>query len=325
MFAWGVENDSVPEPIWRALKTVRALPKGCPGTFDHPEREGVPEWVIAATLPFLAPVVAAMVMVQYLTGTRPSEVFNMRVGDIDRSRGNGLWYYVPRHHKTEQHIGKKPIPLGKPEQDLIAPYLIGKRADESVFSPRKAMEQRNALKRANRKTSITPSQAARDKARAEKSASRVGDFYDENSYRKAIEYAIKKGNKVLPEGEKIPHWYPYLLRNSAATAIELEHGLDEAQAQLGHTSANMTKRYSGAQLRHREKLARKGVKIYEGYCDIPGYIPGQRTYCGLLSVISERTNRQECHHRVAKRWSRRCYNCDNCSAVQRFFFHPRTP
>jgi hypothetical protein len=62
-----------------------------------------------------------MVVIQYLTGMRPSEVFNMRVGDIDRSRRNGLWYYVPGSHKTEEHIGKKPIPLGKPEQDLIAP------------------------------------------------------------------------------------------------------------------------------------------------------------------------------------------------------------
>ena len=50
--------------------------------------------------------------------------------------------------------------------------------------------------------------------------------------------------------------YPYLLRNSGVTAIELEHGLDKAQAQAGHTSADMTKRYSGAQLRQREELAR---------------------------------------------------------------------
>ena len=48
-----------------------------------------------------------------------------------------------------------------------------------------------------------------------------------NSYRQAIDYAIKKGNRQLPDGEKIPHWFPYLLRNSAATAIELEHGLDD--------------------------------------------------------------------------------------------------
>jgi len=253
IFGWGVENDSVSAPTWQALKAVRALPAGYPGTFDHPEREGVPVEVVAATLPFLVPLLASMVQVQYLTGMRPSEVFNMRVGDIDRSRSNGLWYYVPKHHKTEQHIGKKPIPLGKPEQELIAPYLIGKNPIEAVFSPRTAMAERSAIKRANRKSKITPSQVARAQTTKSK---RYREFYDENSYRKAIEYAIKKGNKTLPDGEKIPHWFPYLLRNSAATAIELEHGLDEAQAQLGHTSANMTKRYSGAQLKHREKLAR---------------------------------------------------------------------
>ena len=162
---------------------------------------------------------------------RSSEIFNMRVGDIDRSRANGLWYYTPESRKTEKHIGKKPIPLGKPSYELIAPYLVGKKLAEAVFSSCTAMQER-----------------------AEKSASKVGEFYDRSSYRKAIVYAIEKGNR---HGQKIPHWTPYLLRNSAATAIELEHGLDNAQAQLGHTSANMTKRYSRAQLEQREKLARK--------------------------------------------------------------------
>jgi integrase len=60
----------------------------------------------------------------------------------------------------------------------------------------------------------------------------------------------------LPDGEKIPHWFPYQLRHTAATVLEEEHGLDEAQAQLGHRTANTTKRYSKAQLKQREKLAR---------------------------------------------------------------------
>ena len=64
-----------------------------------------------------------------------------------------------------------------------------------------------ALKRANRKTKISPSQAARDKARATKSATRYGELYDHRSYRQAIIHAITKGNKVLPEERKIPHWF----------------------------------------------------------------------------------------------------------------------
>ena len=253
IFTWGVSEEIVQSNVADALKAVKDLRTGEEGTFDHPEREAVPEWVIATTLPFLSPTLAAMVQVQWLTGMRPSEVFTMRVGDIDRSRKNGLWYYSPKH-KTEVHIGKKPIPLGIPEQRLIAPYLIGKKSAEAVFSPRTAMKERATEARSNRKTKLTPSQRERDAKRAEQNANKVGEFYEKNSYRKAILYAIAKGNR---HGVKIPHWTPYLLRNSAATDIEMKYGIDEAQAQLGHTSADMTKRYSSAQLRQREKLARE--------------------------------------------------------------------
>jgi len=259
IFAWGVEEELANANVGLGLRAVKALREGEDGAFDHPEREAVPQWVVAATLPFLAPVIAAMVQVQWLTGMRPSEVFNMRVGDIDRSQKNGLWYYSPKH-KTEQHIGKKPIPLGTPEQRLIAPYLEDKKPEAAVFSPKTAMKERAAEARANRKSKLTPSQRERDAKRALNRASKVGEFYEKNSYRKAVVYAIQKGNR---NGVEIPHWSPYLLRNSAATHIELEHGLDDAQAQLGHTSANMTKRYSAAQLKQREKLAHSRVNPFE--------------------------------------------------------------
>ena len=262
LFHWGVSEELVNPNTHLALKAVKSLPKGYPGTYDNPEREEVPDEVIKRTLPFLAPTVAAMVQVQRLTGMRPSEVCKMRVGDIDKTRDAELWYYVPESHKTEEYIGKKAIPLGKPEQDLITPYLVGKKPNEAVFNPQTAMEERNAIKRANRKTKRTPSQQARDEARA-KNPKQYNETYDENSYRKAIEYGIKRGNKVLPEEEKIPHWYPYLLRHSAATMTELEIGLDESQALLAHKTADMTRRYSKAQLRIREKLARNRQNPFE--------------------------------------------------------------
>jgi len=59
----------------------------------------------------------------------------------------------------------------------------------------------------------------------------------------------------LPDDEKIPRWYPYLLRNSAATATELEHSDEDAQALLGHKHVNMTRRYAKTQLKRREKMA----------------------------------------------------------------------
>ena len=66
IFAWGVEEEIVQSNISHALRVVKNLPPNEPGTFDHPETENVPLWVVSATMPFLAPVVAVMVQIQWL-------------------------------------------------------------------------------------------------------------------------------------------------------------------------------------------------------------------------------------------------------------------
>ena len=101
IFAWGVEEEWVQQSTWQALKAVKTLRKGEPGTYDNPPRKEVPDSVVQRTLPFMPPTLAAMVQVQRLTGMRPSEVFNMRVGEIDRTRSPELWYYTPAHHKPK--------------------------------------------------------------------------------------------------------------------------------------------------------------------------------------------------------------------------------
>jgi len=211
VFGWGCEEEWVEANVAGALKMIKHLPQGELGTFDHKEREPVPDDVIRRTLPFMPPTLRAMVQLQRILGFRPNEIFKMRVGDIDTTRGNGLWYYVPGSYKTARFVGKIVFPLGKPEQKLIATYLEGKKPEQFIFSPRTAMEERNTERKANRKTKITPSQEARDKARAAK-PSPYSESYNRDSYRQAIDYAIKKGNRQLPDGDKIPHWFPYLLR-----------------------------------------------------------------------------------------------------------------
>ena len=259
IFSWGVEEELVHPDIVATLREVKALRKGEEGTFDNPPREAVPLDVVKRTLPFLSQTVASMVMLQWLTGMRPSEVYRMRVENIDRSRENGLWYYLPTTQKTEAYIGKGVIPLGKPEQELIAPYLEGKPT-EAVFSPRKAMQEHHEKRRIERKSKITPSQAERNRQRAENSTECFGEFYDQSSYRNAIKHAIRKANKA---GESVPHWTPYQLRHSAGTEAETTEGLDKAQALLRHTSANTTKRYAHGQLAITEELARNRRNPFE--------------------------------------------------------------
>ena len=259
IFAWGVTEGLVQETTHRALKLVRQLKKGHPGTWDNKPRHGVSFAMINRLLPFLIPMLRAMVQIQGLQGMRSGEICNMRVGEIDRSREHktGFWYYTPAHHKTLEATGKETIfPLGKFEQELLLPYLEGKSGEDAVFSPAQAMRERADEKRASRKTKVSPAELARSRARVAKPR-QYAEFYSSDNYRTAVQYGIAKANKQLPEGEKIPHWFPYQLRHAAITRVSLMHGKDAAQALAGHTSATMTDNYDKSQLRKREKIARK--------------------------------------------------------------------
>jgi len=235
LFRWGVSVGLVnPMTAW-GLSTVKPLEPGYPGTFDHPEREYVQDDVIIRTLPLLPLTLQAMIKLQRLTGMRPSEVFNMRVGDIDTRSIPGIWLYRLATHKTQKKTGKKRvIPLNAAEQELIAPYLIGKKGTDSVFNPRTAM--------AERKPGM--------KVRAE-----VGDFYNKDSYRVAVLRAIAKRNRLLPVDQQIPDWTPYELRHSAASALSVELGGEAATSQLGHTSATTTAIYLHREIEKLTKLA----------------------------------------------------------------------
>ena len=263
VFSWGLEEELVKYETVAVLKAVKPLQEGYPGTHDHEDREEVTDEVIKRTLPFMPPTLRAMVQIQRLTGCRPSEIFNMKAGQIDKNSTPDLWLYRLPQHKTKKKTKReKIIPFGKPEQVLLSPYLEGKTVEQAVFSPGAAMEERRAEQRANRKSKLTPSQEMRDQANATKS-SKYREFYNKDSYRQAVEYAINKGNKELPEDERIPYWTPYQIRHTAATAMELEEGLDEAQALLDHSSANTTKRYAHGRLEKLKELARNRSNPFE--------------------------------------------------------------
>jgi len=259
IFAWGVSEELVKETTHRALKLVRYLEEGHPGTWDNSPRKDISFDVVVRLLPFLVPVLRAMVQVQGLHGMRSGEVCHMRVGEIDRSRVDktGFWYYTPKSHKTLKKTGKKTIfPLGAYEQELLLPYIEGKNADAAVFSPAQTMRERAAERRANRKSKLTQYALTRDAERAA-NPYKNSEFYTSDTYRKAIQYGIAKANRLLPENEKIPNFFPYQLRHAAITVTSFEHGVDAAQALAGHRSPAMTENYDHSQLRKRERLAKK--------------------------------------------------------------------
>jgi integrase len=85
MFKWAASEELIPVSIYDALRTVAGLRAGRM-VAREPEPIGpVADETIDATLPFVAPPVAAMIQLQRTTGMRPGEVVTMRASDIDAS------------------------------------------------------------------------------------------------------------------------------------------------------------------------------------------------------------------------------------------------
>jgi integrase len=78
---------------------------------------------------------------------RPSEVCKMRAGDIKTTREQFAeysrlydgenWMYVLPGHKTDKKIGKRAIPLGLEEQEILLKYIDFGTPEKPVFCNRR--------------------------------------------------------------------------------------------------------------------------------------------------------------------------------------------
>ena len=241
MFKWAVAEELVPSSVYHGLQAVSGLRRGRSKAPDPLPVESVPDGAFEATLPFLPPPVAAMAQLQYWTGMRPGEVIQMRTADVERD--GKIWIYTPRRHKTEHHGIERHIPIGPRAQEVLRPWL---RLDTeaSLFSPKEAEAARNAEKRRNRRSPMTPSQAKRKPRKNRKRP--TGDAYTADSYRRAITHACDQAG--------VDRWSPNQLRHSAATRIRKEEGLEAARVVLGHQSAAVTEIYAELDKRSAETI-----------------------------------------------------------------------
>ena len=206
----------------------------------------VEDSVVEATLPHLSRVLADMVRFQRLTGCRPGEVCQLRPGDVDRS--GDVWEFRPGSHKTEHHDRERIIYIGPKAQEVILPYLL-RSADAYCFSPAESEEARHVEQREARQSKVQPSQRNRRKLHRRRPPC---DHYTKDSYGRAIQRAIVKGNKTIAkaaaeagtEPQLIAHWHANQLRHTKATEIRRQFGLEAAQVILGHAKADVTQVYA---------------------------------------------------------------------------------
>jgi len=264
LFSWGVAKELVPGSVAHALREVKGLKRGRGGK-ERPRVKPVPEPAVDAVLPLVSPQIRAMIELQLLTGMRPAEVCAMRGTDLDM--GKSPWVYTPAAHKTEIHDIERFIYLGPRAQDTIRPFL---KTDlqAHLFAPSEAEAQRNAERRQNRQTPMTPS--ARSRKLKASPARPKGEVYTVASYRRCIARACdvvfpppaplgKADDETFIEWKSrltvaqraelrkwwgIHRWHPHQLRHTAATRFRREYGVDAAGVLLGHNTLAITGVYA---------------------------------------------------------------------------------
>jgi integrase len=237
MFAWAVEEELVAETVHAALRCVKGLRKGKSAAREKPRVKQVSPDRVEAVLPHVPPTVRAMILVQRLCGGRPQDVVEMRSADIDMS--GVVWEYRPRRYKTQHHNGdddpdrERVVYLGPRAQTVLKPFLTV-APDDYLFSPTRSEQARNALRRQQRRSPVTPSQAARRPKGRERAPLR--DRYDAASYRRAIRRACLKLD--------LPVWHPNQLRHSRLTEIRKRYGLEASRVCGGHREIGVTQHYA---------------------------------------------------------------------------------
>jgi integrase len=247
VFKWAVSQELLPVAVYQALATVPGLRKGRSPARESKPVQPVAAEVVEATLRGMPAIVADMVRLHQLVGARPGEICLIRPCDVDTS--GTVWRYRPASHKTEDFGRERVIFVGPRGQAVLRPYLLREKT-AYCFVPAESERKRNAQRRENRRTPMTPSQARRRPKRYPKRA--PGERYTTGSYHRAVVQAVtlinrertKEAKKAGVVPELLPRWTPNQLRHSVATAIRRQFGLEAAQVVLGHSRANVTQIYA---------------------------------------------------------------------------------
>lgn len=218
-FELGVENEKIAEGIPAALRMVKPLKKG--DAKVNPPRLDAKDEDILKVLPFLSQTIRDMVVIQRLSGMRPSELFQLKESEIQKK--GDIWIYSPENSKSDRFGKKRVIGLGKVEQRILKRRSEFLRPGELFFQPKHAVLDRYG-------EGVADGRCVRQ----------LKEMYSKDSYRRAVVRGIERARE---RGVHVQHWSPYQLRHSAATSLSAQFGREAAGVVLGHASVKVTAVY----------------------------------------------------------------------------------
>ena len=241
MFKLGVGWELVPVEIYQALACVQHLNWRTAPTLRNPDKIApVPVEYFALIMPHLKPMYRAVLTVHLATGMRVKELCSMRWSEINEIEP-GLWCYAPAEHKNS-HRGD--------------PRLIYMKTDliDLMRSVRKPLWDKDAVwcqKGVGKSAGYSGMISGDGYARAIEGAQ-----LRYNEGRVAINQGGRTDKKKLDTtaAKRTPmtHWTPLQIRHTVATQVRRTHGLEGAQAVLGHSTLDATQIYA----EKRDDLAR---------------------------------------------------------------------
>lgn len=229
MFQYGAENELIPGEVFHRVESVKPLQRGRSRCKQPRVVHPVPAKDVEKTLPFLTPSVRAAVRVQRLTGARSSEILNLKPKDIDRT--GEVWVAHLETHKTALHGKTRTLCFGPKAQAVLKPFILKRKEEEYLFSPKDHFEERKANK-------AGPGRRPNQKPNPRKTDRTVTDHYDSATYGRCIRRACKAAG--------VTAWFPHQLRHLAATELRALYGTEAARAILGHSSLKTTEVYAEA-------------------------------------------------------------------------------
>ncbi|MBQ2622278.1 MAG: tyrosine-type recombinase/integrase [Thermoguttaceae bacterium] len=257
ILTWGINNGLL-SPVFR--DSIRLFPgltaaSGC-GLPERPPRSAARDCDVIATLPFLTPSIRDMVLIQRATCMRPSEVCNLKIGDIFFQQ-DGTAIVDKAKNKIERHGVRRHIAFAAAETEILLRHCVGRRSDEFVFTARQVMLEQWAVQRQKRKTPLTPSQRKRDEERASRRLLQYNDFITVDLYDRTVRRAVLKAIATNPN---IQSWSPYQLRHAAYSALSAKYGIDIASKVAGHLSPNLARIYDHSAAEVSQRIAAEQEK-----------------------------------------------------------------